>query len=51
MLIVINIDLVCFNFRGKGLIFEDFIITLCLFLGYQPHICQKNPILVIKLLF
>ena len=48
MLVFINVDLVCINFR---IFFEEVMIILCLFIGYQPHICPKNPILVIKLLF
>ena len=50
MLVFINVDLVCIIFREKN-IFEEVMITLCLFIGYQPHICPKNSILVIKLLF
>ena len=33
------------------IVFEEVMTTLCLFIGYQPHICPKNPILVIRLLF
>ena len=50
MLVFIHVDLVCIHFKGGGG-GEEFTITLCLFIGYQPRICPKNLILVIKLLF
>ena len=50
MLVFINLDLVCTNFR-KNINFEEVMITLCLFIGYQPHICPKNLILVQKVSF
>ena len=38
MLVFINEDVACTNFKGGGLIFEEVIIALCLFLGYDPQI-------------
>ena len=40
-----------YQFQVGKLIFEEVMITLCLFTVYQPHIFPKNPILVMKLLF
>ena len=34
-----------------GVIFEEVMIILCLFRGYQPHICPKSLILVQKVSF
>ena len=40
-LVFIDVDLVCNIFRG-GLIFEEVILILCLFIGYQPQFFQKS---------
>ena len=48
-MIFINIYLVCINFRG--FVFEEAIITLCLFIGYEPQSIPKNLILVQKVPF
>ena len=48
MLDFINVDLVCKMFR---FFFEEVMIILCLFIGYQPQVSPKILILVIKLLF
>ena len=47
MLVFINIYLVCINFR-KINIFEEVIITISLFIGYEPQSSPKNLILVQK---
>ena len=41
MLVFIDVDLVCIHFRG-GVIFEEVMITLCSFIGYEPHINQNR---------
>ena len=45
MLVFINIDLVYINFRD---VFEEFMITSCLFISYEPQSIPKNLILVQK---
>ena len=50
MLVFINVDLVCKNFR-KIIIFEEVMVNLCLFRGYQPRLCPKHIILVQKASF
>ena len=47
-MVFINLDLVCINFRVGGIIIEEFMITLCLFIGYEPQSSPKNLILVQK---
>ena len=42
MLVYIKVDLLCINFRGGGVIFEEVMITLCLFIGYEPQINQNR---------
>ena len=39
------------NSGKKLIIFEEVVIILCLFIGYQPHICLKNLIIVQKVSF
>ena len=51
MLVSINVDLVCRIFRGGIINFEEVMIFLCLLIGYQPHICPKDLILVQKVSF
>ena len=36
------LDLACIDYRKK-IIFEEVMITLCLFKGYQPHTFPKKP--------
>ena len=50
MMVSINIYLVCIHFRG-GMIFELVMITLCLFIGYEPQSNPKNVIFVQKVQF
>ena len=36
---------------SEKICFEEVMIILYLFIGYQPHICPKKPILVITCYF
>ena len=42
MLVFTNVDLVFIYLREEIILFEEVMITFCLFVGYQSHICPKK---------